>query len=298
MELRDMKHFYAIAENGNISKAAQKLHMAQPPLSKQMKELEEQLGVKLFERGSRKIRLTPAGQLLHERAEQILGLVDGVVEEISSLNQGLTGMLALGSVSTVGATMLPYWIKEFHEQYPDVTFHLWEGDGYRILELLERKIIEIGIIRPPFDTFLYDSIMLPEEPLAVAMQKSGCCCGAAPDKVRLAELKGQPLLVPLRWRDRIVEQCAEKGFKPNIVSLSDGILYHLLAAKMGIGMALVPVSTEGVVPSAALVYKTIVEPPISTQMAVVWLKNRALSAVGQHFLSLFTARHGNAGAEG
>ena len=75
-----MKHFYAIAENGNISKAAQKLHMAQPPLSKQMKELEEQLGVKLFERGSRKIRLTPAGQLLHERAEQILGLVDGVVE--------------------------------------------------------------------------------------------------------------------------------------------------------------------------------------------------------------------------
>ena len=61
-----------------------------------------------------------------------MGLVDGVVEEISSLNQGLTGMLALGSVSTVGATMLPYWIKEFHEQYPNVTFHLWEGDGYRI----------------------------------------------------------------------------------------------------------------------------------------------------------------------
>ena len=289
MDLRDMKCFYTIVEEGNISNAAKKLNMAQPPLSKQMKQLEESLGVQLFERGSRRIRLTAAGQLLRERVEQILGLVDGTVEEITALTGGVSGTLAIGSVTTAGATLLPSWIKQFHDLYPDVTFQLWEGESYRVFELLERRVIEVGIIRPPFDSSLYESITLPEEPLAIAMQEDAGRCGDAVGEIALHELAGQPMIVPLRWRDRFVDRCMQAGFKPNIVCISDGILYNLLAAKMGIGLALVPKSTEGLMPSAALVYKTIKDPLVTTQTVIIWLKNRSLSASSKHFLDLFRA---------
>lgn len=286
MDIRDMKHFYAIVEEGNISNAAKRLNIAQPAISKQMKQLEDKLGVQLFERGSRRIRLTEAGQLLRERVEQILGLVDDTINKMTELNTGLVGTLSLGTVTTSGATLLPNLINKFHSLYPNVTFQLWEGDGYRILELLDNRIIEVGIIRSPFDSEIYESITLPDEPLVIAMKRDGCHCGEDPEFVRLIELANQPLIVPLRWKDMFVSWCDKVGFKPNIVCISDGILFNILWAKQGIGMALVPKSTEGLISDSALTYKTIVEPTISTQTAIVWVRNRNLSTSSKHFLDL------------
>lgn len=286
MDIRDMKHFYAIVEEGNISNAAKRLNIAQPPLSKQMKQLEDKLGVKLFERGSRRIRLTEAGQLLRERVEQILGLVDGTMKEITELNFGLVGTLSIGTVTTSGATLLPNLINKFHSLYPNVTFQLWEGDGYRILELLDKRIIEVGIIRAPFDSEIYESITLPAEPLVIAMKRDGCHCGEDPENVRLIELANQPLIVPLRWKAIFVEWCGKAGFNPNIVCISDGVLLNILWAKMGIGMALVPKSAEGLISDSALTYKKIIEPTVSTETVIVWVRNRKLSASSKHFLDL------------
>ncbi len=286
MDIRDMRNFYAIVEAGNISNAAKRLNIAQPPLSKQMKQLEEQLGVQLFERGSRRIRLTEAGQLLRERAEQILGLVDGTVKEITELNSNLAGTLSIGTVTTSGATLLPSLLSRFHDLYPDVTFQLWEGDGYRILELLDNRVIEIGIIRAPFDSEIYESITLPDEPLMIAMKRDGCQCGEDSEVIRLAELAGQPLIIPRRWQAMVEEWCEKAGFAPNIVCLCDGILLNILWVKLGIGMALVPKSTEVLSSDAELIYKTIVEPNVSTQTAIVWVRNRNLSASSRHFLAL------------
>ncbi|MBC8014695.1 MAG: LysR family transcriptional regulator [Sporomusaceae bacterium] len=286
MDIRDMKNFYAIVEEGNISNAAKRLNIAQPPLSKQMKQLEDNLGVQLFERGSRKIRLTEAGQLLRERVEQILGLVDGTMKEITGLNSGLGGTLSIGTVTTSGAALLPNLIKKFHSLYPKVTFQLWEGDGYRILELLDNRIIDIGIIRAPFDSEIYESITLPDEPLVIAMKRDGCYCGKDPESVRLIELANQPLIVPLRWKAMFMEWCDKAGFKPNIVCISDGILLNILWTKQGIGMALVPKSAEGLFSDSVLTYKTIVEPTVSTQTVIVWLRNRNLSASSKHFMEL------------
>ncbi|CVK20096.1 LysR family transcriptional regulator [Sporomusa sphaeroides] len=286
MDIRDMRNFYAIVEAGNISNAAKRLNIAQPPLSKQMKQLEEQLGVQLFERGSRRIRLTEAGQLLRERAEQILGLVDGTVKEITELNSNLAGTLSIGTVTTSGATLLPNLLSRFHDLYPDVTFQLWEGDGYRILELLDNRVIEIGIIRAPFDSEIYESITLPDEPLMIAMKRDGCQCGEDPEVIRLAELAGQPLIIPRRWQAMVEEWCEKAGFAPNIVCLCDGILLNILWVKLGIGMALVPKSTEVLSSDAELIYKTIVEPSVSTQTVIVWVRNRNLSASSRHFLAL------------
>ena len=286
MDIRDMKNFYAIVEEGNISNAAKRLNIAQPPLSKQMKQLEDNLGVQLFERGSRRIRLTEAGQLLRERVEQILGLVDGTIKEITELNSGLVGTLSIGTVTTSGATMLPSLLHKFHNLYPNVTFQLWEGDGSRILELLNSRVIEVGIIRAPFDPEIYESITLPDEPLVIAMKKDQCICGEDPEKVRLIELANQPLIVPLRWKAMFVECCEKDGFKPNIVCICDGILLNLIWTKLGIGMALVPKSTEGLISDSELIYKTIVEPALSTQTVIVWARNHKLSASSKHFLDV------------
>lgn len=281
-----MRHFYAIVEEGNISNAAKRLTMAQPPLSKQMKQLEEELGVRLFERGSRRIRLTAAGQMFKERVEQILGMVDGTMRDMAEFHSGRGGTLTLGTVTTSGVTLLPDLIRKFHGLYPNVTFQLWEGDGFRILELLDKRIIEVGIIRAPFDSELYEAIMLPDEPLVIAMNRAYCAGGADQPTIRLVELENQPMIVPRRWKAMFVDWCEQAGFHPHIVCVSDGIMLNILWAKLGIGAALVPQSTAGIVADSTLVYRAIVEPAVSTQTAIVWMRNRTLSAAGSHFLAL------------
>ncbi|MBQ3451807.1 MAG: LysR family transcriptional regulator, partial [Selenomonadaceae bacterium] len=103
MGIKDMRAFFAIVEEGNISHAAQRLGIAQPALSRQMKHLEENLHVKLFERGSRRIRLTEAGQVLYSRVESILGMVDGTVREITEIGSGTKGTVRIGTITTSGA---------------------------------------------------------------------------------------------------------------------------------------------------------------------------------------------------
>ncbi|MBP2636523.1 MAG: transcriptional regulator, LysR family [Firmicutes bacterium] len=290
MDIREMKYFYAIVEEGNISNAAKRLNIAQPALSRQMKQLEAALGVQLFERGSRKIKLTDAGHLLRERVEQIWGLVDGTMKEMSELNSGLGGTISIGTVTTSGAALLPNLISQFHNLYPNVTFQIWEGDGYRVLELLDNRVIEIGIIRAPFASDLYESITLPDEPLVIAMQNNGCNCGEHHDTVRLIELAGQPLIVPLRWKTMFGEWCEKAGFTPKIVCVSDSIVLNMLWTKAGIGMSLVPKSTGALISDSSLQYKTIIDPVVSTQTAIVWLRNRNLSASSKHFLDLLKGR--------
>jgi len=286
MDIRDMRNFCTIVEEGNISNAAKRLNIAQPPLSKQMKQLEDNLGVQLFERGSRRIRLTEAGRIFQERVEQILGLVDSTTKEITEISSGLTGTLSLGAVTTSGATLLPNLVHKFHSLYPNVTFQLWEGDGYRILELLDKRVIEIGIIRAPFDSDSYESITLPDEPFVIAMKRDESQCGEETETIRLIELTKQPLIVPRRWKDMFIGWCAKTGFQPNIICVCDGIFLNVFLAKMGIGKALVPKSTKELISDTALIYKNIIEPAVSTQSAIVWAKNCRLSANSKHFLDL------------
>ncbi len=290
MDLREMRYFHSIIEEGNISNASKRLNIAQPALSRQMKQLENTLGVQLFERGSRKIRLTEAGYLFRERVEQILGLVDGTMKEITEINSGLSGTISIGSVTTSGAVLLPAVISQFHSLYPNVTFQIWEGDGYRIFELLDSRVIEIGIIRAPFDAKTYESITLPDEPLVIAMKRDGCNCGKNSDSIRLIELADQPLIVPLRWKTMFIEWCEKAGFKPKIVCVSDSIVLNMLWTKAEIGMALVPKSTEALISDPLLTYKTIIEPVVSTQTCIVWARNQKLSASSKHFLHLLSGQ--------
>lgn len=286
MEIKDMRAFYAIVEEGNISHAAQRLDIAQPALSRQMKRLEAGLGVQLFERGSRRIRLTEAGRVMYARVEHILGMVDGTVREITEIGSGMAGSVRLGTITTSGAMLVPELLTEFHRRYPQVTFQIWEAEGARILELLDNRVIEIGITRTQVDNQAYESIVLPNEPLVVIMNKEHEI-GEDAHEVRLADLEEQPLLVPLRWQSGFIANCRKLGFEPQIICVSDSIVQDLLLAKMGMGMAILPVSSKTLLTDGNLIYKKLVEPEMSTHTVVAWLRNRSLSTSGEHLVRLF-----------
>ena len=286
MEIKDMRAFYAIVEEGNISHAAQRLDIAQPALSRQMKRLETALGVQLFERGSRRIRLTDAGRVMYSRVEHILGMVDGTVREITEIGSGVAGSIRLGTITTSGAMLLPELISEFHSRYPNVTYQIWEAEGARILELLDNRVIEVGITRTQVDSKVYESIVLPNEPLVLIMNWEHEI-GTAPDKVLLEELKDVPVIIPLRWQSVFVANCRKQGFEPNVVCVSDSIVQDLLLTKMGMGMALLPVSSKTLLTDGNLIYKKLVEPEMSTHTVIAWLKNRTLSSSSEHLIRLF-----------
>ena len=286
MEIKDMRAFYAIVEEGNISHAAQRLDIAQPALSRQMKRLETSLGVQLFERGSRRIRLTDAGRVLYSRVEHILGMVDGTVREITEIGSGIAGSIQLGTITTSGALLLPELISEFHRRYPQVTYQIWEAEGARILELLDNRVIEIAITRTQVDSKVYESIVLPNEPLVVVMNKDQVI-GASDSEVRMEELRDMPIIIPLRWQSLFIANCRKLGFDPHILCVSDSIVQDLLLVKRGMGAAILPVSSRTLLTDGNLHYKKLVSPEMSTHPVIAWLKNRTLSSSSEHFIKLF-----------
>ena len=286
MGLKDMRAFFTIVEEGNISHAAQRLGVAQPALSRQMKRLEEKLNVKLFERGSRRIRLTEAGRVLYERVENILGMVDGTVREITEIGTGSKGSLRIGTITTSGAMILPDLISEFHALYPNITFEIWESEGARILELLDSRLIEIAITRTQVDNLAYELLILPNEPLVMVMNKK-FACGQKKDTVKLIELKDEPLIIPLRWKSIFEANCRKVGFEPKILCVSDSIVQDLLMVKMNLGTAMIPISSKKLLTDGDLIYKRLVEPEMATHTVVSWLKNQTLSTAGRNFIELF-----------
>ncbi len=286
MDVRQLRYFLTIVEEGNISAAAKRLHIAQPPLSQQLKLLEEELGIKLLERGSRRIQLTEAGKILKNRAEQVLELMKNTVKELKDCNEGIKGSLLIGTVPSSGSTLLPDRMYDFHKRYPSIDFQIWEGDTYRILELLNSGVIEIGIIRTPFNSEIFESVLLPNEPM-IAATNGDLYWEKEKKFIDLIELMDKPLIVDRRYEKMIIESCNKAGFEPNIICKSDDARSILLWASTGMGIAIVPKAAVGLIPSINLKYKAINEISLETKTAIIWMKSRYLSAAAKSFLETF-----------
>ena len=238
MDIKQLKYFIAIAEEGSISKAAKRLHMAQPPLSQQLKAMESELGVELFERSTRKLEITSSGQAMYHKAKQILKLMDIAIKEVKDISDGLAGKLSIGTGSAAGATFLPQIISNFHSKFPNISFEIIDEDTPRIIELLSKGFIDIGIIRTPYNTEGFKVINLPEEPMIVASKTDYW------DKNRkvitIKELNQLPLVLHRRYEKTIGELCNKKGFSPNIICKSNDVRTILLLSNAGIGVAIIP----------------------------------------------------------
>ncbi|MEO1784184.1 LysR family transcriptional regulator [Thermodesulfobium sp. 4217-1] len=286
MDLRQLSYFLAIAEEGNITKAAEKLHIAQPPLSQQLKLLEKELGVVLIERSTRKIQITNAGKLLQNRAKQILELAKKTSKELSDLKEGLQGTLSIGTISSAGETILPLKIRSYHENYPGIDFHIREGSSFEIIEMLKSGVVEIGIIRTPIDQDIFEYISLPEEPMvAGAIEKK--FWNDEKEQIDLVELKNKPLLMHNRFQNNIEDACKKAGFEPKIICRADDTRSMLIWANTGMGIAIIPKDMTGLLMNSNIVYKEIRERSLFTRAVLLWIKNQYLSLPARYFLKMF-----------
>lgn len=285
MDIKQLKYFYAIVQEGQITSAAKKLHIAQPPLSYQLKSLENELGVKLMERGSRRIKLTDAGNILLNRAEQILGLTETAIKEIKDFKNGLHGTLTIGTVSSSGSSTLMKKLNIFHKKYPDVNFKILEGNTYKILELLNKGIIEIGIVRSPFNLHNLNAIYFEAEPMAAAMTEN--LNWNKKDNVEIKDLKDKPLIIYRRFEKLIMENCEKCDFEPNFFCTNDDSRTAIAWAKAGLGIAIVPYSVTTFMGNSDLVVKKIENYALKTQIAAAWIKDRFISSAAKNFLEIF-----------
>ncbi|MFW2490314.1 LysR family transcriptional regulator [Clostridium chromiireducens] len=285
MDIKQLKYFYVIAEEGQITSAAKRLHIAQPPLSYQLKSLEDELGVKLFERGSRNVTLTDAGHILYKRAQQILSLTKSTVDELTDFKDGTYGTLSIGTVSSSGASLLDSRLSIFHNNYPYINFEIYEGNTYELLKSLTKGIIEIAIVRTPFNNSEINSILLPKEPMVAAMVED---LSWTDNKIiDITELKNKPLIFYRRFERLILKACSDSNFEPAVFCKNDDARTSLLWANAGLGIAIVPKSSIKLIGSSNIIFKEIDNEDLSTQIAIIWSKKGYLSSAGKNFLSLF-----------
>lgn len=286
MEIRQLKYFLTIAEEGQITSAARRLRMAQPPLSQQLKQLEEELGVQLVKRGPRNIQLTDAGVILRNRALQILELADTATREIGDYVKGMTGTLSIGTVSSSGSALLQDSLRRFHRDYEGVKFEIHEGNTFAVIDMLSRGIIEVGIVRTPFSSSNLECRYAESEPMIAVMTKELDFASGKPS-IDLGELNGKPLILYRRFEQMVTEVCLEHGFQPDIFCLNDDARTTLLWAGAGLGIGIVPKSAFGLAASGGLTYKEIDNDSLRTRIAAIRMKGKYSSSLAAHFFEGF-----------
>lgn len=289
MDIKQLRYFTVIAEEGQITSAARRLHIAQPPLSQSLKALEQELGVQLFERVPSGIRITEAGSLLLQRSYEITGMIDNIVEEMSAFKGGLEGILNIGSVSSSGSVLIDDNFLAFREHYPKVKFNLYEGNSFQIIEYLEKGIIEIGIVRTPFENDNFNKIFCAFTPMVVAGHKDHFPFNPA-EKVTMAQLAQYPIIINRRYYRLFQGIGAKENLSFQYYCLNNDARTSLYWANAGLGVGVVPEETLQLHIYPDMVSSEIDAPELYTQLCAIWAKNKPITKIASNFLSYFDNR--------
>lgn len=288
MDIRQLLYFTTIAEEGSISAAAKKLHLSQPPLSYQMKLLEEELHLPLIERSARGIALTEAGRVLYKRAQGILELSELTRKEMLAMASDFTGTLHIGTVSSSGASLLGWRIPAFHQKYPQIGFAIHEGNTFELMEMLESGLIELAIVRTPFHNDQLNCLYLSPEPMIAAGAASFFPAGMPSGQPISLELLGHaPVILYRRFEKILLSLCEQKGITPQVFCIADDARTTLMWAEAGLGVAVVPQSAYRIMPHHNMVYGELSEEDLHTRIAAVCKKGCSLSWAAQQFLEIF-----------
>ena len=288
MDIRQLLYFTTIAEEGSISAAAKKLHLSQPPLSYQMKLLEEELHLPLIKRSARGIALTEAGRVLYKRAQGILELSELTRKEMLAMASGFTGTLHIGTVSSSGASLLGWRIPAFHQKYPQIGFAIHEGNTFELMEMLESGLIELAIVRTPFHNDQLNCLYLSPEPMIAAGAASFFPAGMPSGQPISLELLGHaPVILYRRFEKILLSLCEQKGITPQVFCIADDARTTLMWAEAGLGVAVVPQSAYRIMPHHNMVYGELSEEDLHTRIAAVCKKGCSLSWAAQQFLEIF-----------
>ena len=271
MDFRSLQYFIAVAQELNFTRAAEKLQMSQPPLSSQIKALEEELGVQLFIRGKRRLTLTEAGTLLLQRAVQMMELSEKTRRDLSSLGNELSGTICLGMVEGRAPYLAARWIAGFQEEYPLVRYELWNGSSDDVLDQLHRGLADLAVIAAPYDIEHLDGFSVGREPWVAIISRSHPLAAVPGAELPLSSLVGQPLIVPRR-KSR-VEAIREMSNYMDAVAL----------AEQNVGISIFPQTTY--TPNAHVVSKVITQPMKQVEYVLVWERGQHLqTAPVQEFI--------------
>ena len=194
MEIRVLKYFLAIAREQSISGAAEKLHLSQPTLSRQIKDMEDELGKQLLIRGNRKVTLTEEGMILRKRAEEIINLVQKAENEITLSDEVISGDIYIGTGETDAVRVIANAAKKLNEQYPNIYYNITSGDSVDIIEKLDNGLIDFAVLLDPVDISKYNYIKLPMKDIWGVLMKRDCPL-ADKEYVTPEDLWDKPLIV-------------------------------------------------------------------------------------------------------
>lgn len=284
MDIRVLQYFLAVAREESITKAAETLRMTQPPLSRQMKDLEEELGKQLLIRGGRKVSLTEDGMLLRKRAEELVELMDKTKAELASSSENINGEIYIGCGETEAISILAQAAHDLQKKHPMIHYHIYSGDAERVMEKLDKGLIDFGLLVGPEDVRRYDYIPLPtEDAWGVLMRKDSPL--SEKEAVCAEDLWDKPLILShqaslntemFSWMKTDISSL-------NIVATYDLVYNAAQFVKTGFGYV---IALDRIINTAGeniLCFRPF-SPALKVKLYLVWKKYQVLSRASSLFL--------------
>lgn len=289
MEIRVLRYFLAVAREGNITGAANLLHLTQPTLSRQIKDLEEELGHQLLIRKSHRVVLTQEGVLLRKRAEEILSMVDKTEAEFASMENTVTGDVYIGGGETQAIRQVAELIRGIRERYPGIHYHLHSGNAEDVTDRLDKGLLDFGILIQPADITKYDYINLPAKDIwGVVMRKDSPLAGKA--VIEKEDLLGLPLIcsrqvmAPRQGRNAFADWFGKDYENLDIVTTYNLVYNAAIMVEAGVGYALTLDKLTNTSEDSALCFRPL-QPGLESGLNLVWKKYQVFSSAAELFLN-------------
>jgi DNA-binding transcriptional LysR family regulator len=297
MEFRVLRYFLTVAREGSITGAANFLHVTQPTLSRQLKDLEQELGKKLFIRSSHSIILTDEGMLLKKRAEEIVDMVDKLGTEFSSMEETISGDVYIGGGETDAMRQIARVAKELQLSYPNIRYHLYSGNSDDVTERLDKGLIDFCILIQPADLTKYNYINIPAKDVwGVVMRKDSPL--AFKDTIQAVDLLNVPLIFSRQAmkqtlsKNEFVDWFGEDFDKLNVVTTYNLAYNAAIMVEEGIGYAVTIDKIVNTSSDSNLCFRPL-EPRLESGLNIVWKKHQVFSAAAEVFLKEIQSKFTN-----
>lgn len=289
MEIRVLRYFLTVAREGSITRAANFLHLTQPTLSRQLQDLEKELGQKLFVRGSHNISLTPEGMILRKRAEEIVDMVDKTESVFRSISDTVSGDVYIGGGETESMKYIAEVVKNMQDEYPAIKYHLYSGNAEDVTERLDKGLLDFGILIQPTDLSKYEYITLPSKDVwGVLMKKNSTL--ASKEEIKLDDLYGLPLICSRQVvrrtsvKNDFLEWFGGNFEKMNVVATYNLVYNARIMVEEGIGYALTLDKLVNTMHTSNIVFRPL-SPKLESGLDIVWKKYQIFSPAANLFLS-------------
>ena len=285
MDIRVLQYFLAVAREESITKAAERLNMTQPPLSRQLKDLEDELGKQLLIRGSKKVTLTEDGMLLKKRAEELVDLMEKTKAELTSSNENINGDVYIGCGETEGISILAQAAWNLQQQHPLIHYHIYSGDAERVMERLDKGLIDFGLLVGPVDVNKYDYIRLPyKDTWGVLMRKDSPL--ADKEMITAEDLWDKPLIIS---HQTSINSEMFSWLKTDISRLNIAATYDLIYnaswfVRAGIGYVIALDKIINTAGNSSLCFRPLF-PALEAGLCIVWKKYQVFSRASNAFLN-------------